>query len=100
MEVFLEEGYELVLVFPSGSLVELNSGEVGLVIEQHPQHRLRPKLLMLLDANKRRLSEPTPLDLATRAAAPQDDNSRWIDRGHRNGAFDIDTKALFPGGAR
>jgi hypothetical protein len=39
-------------IYPAGSLVELNSGEVGMVIEVNPKAKLKPKILMLLDKNK------------------------------------------------
>ncbi|MCQ2029703.1 HD-GYP domain-containing protein [Stutzerimonas zhaodongensis] len=39
-------------VFPVGTLVELHTGEVGLVLEKHPQLHLRPKVVVLRDANK------------------------------------------------
>lgn len=38
--------------YPAGSLVELSSGEVGMVIEVNPKAKLKPKVLMLLDKNK------------------------------------------------
>jgi HD-GYP domain-containing protein (c-di-GMP phosphodiesterase class II) len=39
-------------LFPSGSIVELTSGEVAIVLEQNPDHRLRPQVLIVRDANK------------------------------------------------
>lgn len=39
-------------VFPVGTLVELHTGEVGLVLEKHPQLHLRPKVVVLRDADK------------------------------------------------
>lgn len=38
--------------YPTGSLVELNSGEVGIVAAQNPGWLLRPKIILLLDADK------------------------------------------------
>lgn len=52
--------------YPQGNLVELNSGEVGLVIEQNKSDRLKPKLLLLLDKNKQPI-ERKILDLATKS---------------------------------
>jgi HD-GYP domain-containing protein (c-di-GMP phosphodiesterase class II) len=39
-------------IYPAGCLVELSSGEVGMVIEVNPKAKLKPKVLMLLDKNK------------------------------------------------
>lgn len=39
-------------IYPAGSLVELSSGEVGMVIEVNPKAKLKPKVLMLLDKTK------------------------------------------------
>lgn len=38
--------------YPTGSLVELNSGEVGIVTAQNPGWLLRPKIILLLDSDK------------------------------------------------
>lgn len=37
-------------VYPPGSIVELSNGEIGIVLETHPKHHLRPKLLIVRDA--------------------------------------------------
>lgn len=39
-------------VYPPGSIVELNTGEVGIVIDSKPEQRLRPQLLLVRDAEK------------------------------------------------
>lgn len=39
-------------VYPLGSLVELSSGEVALVLEQIPEHKLLPKVALLTDKYK------------------------------------------------
>ena len=40
---------ECIGIYPLGSLVELNSGEVGIVTEVTPKTRAAPKLLMIMD---------------------------------------------------
>jgi len=44
-------------IYPAGMLVELSSGEVALVLEVNPKAKLKPKLLMLLDAHKQPCNE-------------------------------------------
>ena len=50
-------------VFPVGTLVELHTGEVALVLEKHEKLHLRPKVVVLRDANKKPC-EARYLDLA------------------------------------
>jgi HD-GYP domain-containing protein (c-di-GMP phosphodiesterase class II) len=50
-------------IFPVGTLVELHTGEVGLVVEKHPRLQLRPKVVVLIDEAGKRCA-PRFLDLA------------------------------------
>lgn len=50
-------------IYPAGSIVELTNGQVGIVVTEHRHRRLRPKLLIMLDENKERLSQSVYLDL-------------------------------------
>lgn len=47
-------------MYPVGTLVELSNGEVGIVIGQNQVRRLRPKIILVLDADKKPL-EITPV---------------------------------------
>jgi len=40
-------------IYPPGSVVELSSGEVGIVLESNVKQRLRPQILVVKDRNKR-----------------------------------------------
>lgn len=51
-------------LYPTGTLVELNTGEVAVVVEQNFQRRLKPRVMIVLDAYKNLLSEPVFLDMA------------------------------------
>lgn len=51
-------------LYPTGTLVELNTGEVGVVVEQNFERRLKPRVMLLLDAVKNPLPKPLLLDLA------------------------------------
>jgi HD-GYP domain-containing protein (c-di-GMP phosphodiesterase class II) len=57
-------------IYPAGTLVELSSGEVGVVVAEYRTRRLRPKVMLLLDANKKKLSTSRLIDLQEAAAAP------------------------------
>ena len=52
-------------IYPVGSLVELNTGEVAVVTTFREAHRLKPTVLLLLDANKRPYPRRTLLNLAS-----------------------------------
>ncbi len=75
-------------VYPVGSLVELNTHEVGVVIE-NTSDRLRPKLLILLDSAHERLDQPFPLDLVR---TRQTSAGRRLDitRSLETGAYGLD----------
>ena len=59
----VEEFIQCLGVYPTGSLVLLSSGEVGIVIEQNALRRLRPKILIVRDRNKKEVREPFSRDL-------------------------------------
>ena len=51
-------------LYPTGTFVELSNGEVALVMEQNFERRLKPKVMVVIDAYKEKLSKPYVLDLA------------------------------------
>lgn len=50
--VLVEQFVQCVGLYPIGTLVELSSGEVGVVIQQNRVHRSRPRVVIMLDADK------------------------------------------------
>jgi putative nucleotidyltransferase with HDIG domain len=50
-------------IYPVGSLVEINTGDVGAVIDSHPRHRLLPKVRILLDRHGQRYENGITVDL-------------------------------------
>ena len=91
----MEQFVQALGMFPTGSLVELNTGEIGIVIEQNRVRRLRPKLMLLLDADKQPLQNHATLDLRKRPSNEEHRRARWIISGHEAGAFGIDPKDYF-----
>jgi HD-GYP domain-containing protein (c-di-GMP phosphodiesterase class II) len=51
-------------LYPTGTLVELSTGEVAVVVEQNFERRLKPKVMIVADAMKNKLIEPVLLDLS------------------------------------
>ena len=83
-------------VFPTGTLVELNTGEVGVVIGQNRFRRLRPEVMLILDAQKNVRTEFTTVDLLTcEENSGNQEPALWIRRGLERGAFGIDPAEYF-----
>ena len=59
----VEQFIQSIGVYPTGTLVELSNGEVGVVIAQNPNRRLRPKVMVVTDAGKNALAQPKVVDL-------------------------------------
>ncbi|NOT14111.1 MAG: DUF3391 domain-containing protein [Methylotenera sp.] len=57
-------------MYPVGTLVELNSGEVGIVIQQNNVRRLKPRVMILLNADKVRNEAPATINLINNPPAP------------------------------
>ena len=91
----VEQFVQAMGMFPTGSLVELNSGEVGIVIKQNRVRRLRPKVMLVLAADKQPLDKQKTIDLRQLPSDTRKANSRWIVQGHEAGAFGIDPKNYF-----
>lgn len=51
-------------LYPTGTLVELTTGQVGIVLEQNFERRLKPKIMLLLNEFKQPLKRRKLLDLA------------------------------------
>lgn len=58
-------------IYPIGTLVELNTGEIAMVKATNHSNPLQPRLLMLFDEDKMRIRAPYELDLKTEVA-------RWV----------------------
>jgi HD-GYP domain-containing protein (c-di-GMP phosphodiesterase class II) len=77
-------------MFPTGTLVLLNTGEVAVVTAQSRVRRLRPEIMIILDAEKRPLDDYRVLDLNQVSATADDQASLWIEQGLEPGAYGVD----------
>lgn len=91
----VEQFVQALGMFPTGTIVELNSGEVGIVIEQNRVRRLRPKIMLVLDPRHQQLSANKIVDLKALPSDESNSRARWIIRGHEAGAFGLDPKDYF-----
>jgi len=52
-------------IFPVGSLIELNTGEVAIVLAHNRVNHLLPRIMIILDPNKQPYTKPWSIDLAS-----------------------------------
>ena len=62
-EELVEQFIQCIGAYPTGTLVELNSGQVGIILSQNRLRHLYPKILLILNADKTHYQEPHTLDL-------------------------------------
>ena len=88
----VEQFIQAIGIFPAGTLVELNTGEVGVVLKEHQSDRLRPELAIILDSDKQPLQDFEVIDLQKPEGPTR---TVWIERGLEPGAYDIDSRQYF-----
>jgi HD-GYP domain-containing protein (c-di-GMP phosphodiesterase class II) len=81
-------------LFPVGSLVELNSGEVAIVLTHNRSNRLQPQVMIVLDPQKEPYSCPKTLDLGLNKEGPHGAIYQ-IERDLAPDAYDIDPKNYY-----
>lgn len=89
-EPLVEQFVQAIGVFPVGSLIELTTGEIAVVVAHNRIRRLEPKVLVLSNPDKTPLAQPVERDLFREAKArarDQDDKPMRIARGLPAGAF-------------
>jgi HD-GYP domain-containing protein (c-di-GMP phosphodiesterase class II) len=65
-------------VFPLGSIVELSNKEIGVVVSINKKRKLKPKLLLVADKNRKHYPAPKLIDLAQFEGNKQYDIQRVI----------------------
>ena len=90
----VEQFIRCIGVFPVGSVVELNSGEVGIVFAQNYAKRLQPRVMVIRDAKGNTLRPQKVLDLSRGPMATKDEPYR-IRRTLEFGRMGVSTKDIF-----
>ena len=62
-EELAEAFIQMIGVYPPGSIVEMVNGEVGIVVESRPEHKLKPCVLLVREADKSLMSPYRTVDL-------------------------------------
>lgn len=87
----VEQFLQCMGVYPTGSLVELSTGEVGVIMSQNVKQRLKPRVMMLLDKAKAACAQRRIVDLAKQN---EDSNPLHIAKGLDKGAYGVDMASL------
>jgi HD-GYP domain-containing protein (c-di-GMP phosphodiesterase class II) len=90
----VEQFIRCIGIFPVGSLVELNTGEVGVVIAQNLTRRLLPRVMVIRDAQGNPLLPHKLLDLAREPKATAEEPYRILGT-LESGAVPFDADELF-----
>ena len=91
----VEQFLQMIGMFPTGSVVELSNGNVGVVLEQNRSNPLRPKVMVLLDEQRDKLAKAKILDMQKLPDDVPDSDTLFIAKGHEHGAFGIDPLNYF-----
>ncbi len=90
-DALVEQFIQAIGLFPTGTLVELNSGEVAIVTRQNDTRRLKPEIVVVLDADKQRQAPLEIVDLAD----PPGERERWITRELLPGSYGVNSEEYF-----
>lgn len=91
----VEQFVQAVGVFPTGSVVQLNSGEIGVIVQQNAVRRLRPKIVVVLDPDGKRKEKLTVIDLAKYGTGDGMKTDLWISRELEPGSHGIHPDEFF-----
>jgi len=90
----IEEFIQCLGIFPTGCIVELSTGEFGIVLAQNRIRRLRPRVMLVLDKNQRSLEHLPVIDLV-KEETDANGNTLEIVRTHESGVYGIDPANFF-----
>lgn len=62
-DALTEQFMQCVGIFPVGTVVEMNSGDIGVVVNQNRAARLKPTVMLLIDPNALRYAYPLMIDM-------------------------------------
>lgn len=91
----IEQFLQCLSVYPTGSLVELNTGAVAIVMAQNQARRLRPRVMVLTGADKKLKEHFEEIDLFLHALSEDSQPHLEIVSTLENGAYDIEPSELY-----
>lgn len=93
-EELVEQFLQCLGVYPTGSLVEMHSGEVAIVMAQNKTRRMSPQIMLLLDKDKKPYAEYQIINLMNQPSE-YDQNPLMIFRGIDPGSYGIDPTEFY-----
>lgn len=90
----VEQFVQAIGIYPVGSLVELATGHIAIVVQHNPERRLEPKLLIVTHGDKRRRTPPLQMNLLQHNSR-QKDSRLYIKHGLPDGAYGIDVQEFY-----
>lgn len=91
----VEQFIQAIGIFPAGTLVELSTDEIAVVLKEHRTSRLLPEVAIILDAKRKKLDDFRIVDLADQPEEKLASSGVWIKRGLNPGEFDINLEDYF-----
>ena len=77
-DALVEQFIQCLGIYPVGSMVELNTGEVAIVIAQNLVRRLQPRVMVVLDRSLKPIQPQVILDLTKEPKATKDEPYRIL----------------------
>ena len=90
----VEEFIQCMGMYPTGSIVEMSSGEIGIVLSQNRARRMRPKVMLVLDPEHQPYESYAILDLMAQFES-QESRALDIVKSLEPGSFGIDPADFF-----
>lgn len=90
----VEQFIQCMGIYPIGSVVELNTGEIGVVVTMNRVRRLKPRVMLVMNANCAPYSTPMSVDLMNHKTS--DGRPCEIDRVLEPGMYGIDPVRYLP----
>ena len=90
----IDQLVQLLGIYPVSSLVELNSGEVGVVIQQNSVRRLQPRVMILLNPDKTKNLYPATVDLIHAPLTPTGEPYKIV-KGLAPDSYDLDANNYY-----
>ena len=77
-EALVDQFVQCIGIYPVGSIVELNSGEIAVVVAQNQVRRLKPRVMILLASDKTPDRKPRTIDLIYDPPGPHGETYRIL----------------------
>ena len=91
----VENLIQCVGIFPVGSFVLMNTGQIGVVVARHRVHQLKPRVMVLLDSEGNRIDRAHTVDLSVQTPDPENEAAWCITKVVDPKQFGLDRTQFF-----